>query len=242
MSVFVFALFPISGACGLINEVVWSRTMTLIFGRSVLAVGTVLAAFMWGLAIGSYLLGKYADRNRNPLRLYAIYEIRAGITSFIASFILARITPIYEWAHANFGTSPRDYAVSPNGRTLVNHSMLTEIRGPDFDRFVMKGISGAEKVRLQAAFQAENIFLEGHTSQLRGDASPAIMVRYDQAIGLAPWDRNLRNEVVSYLNREYLSLYSSGDYPAPRAFFVKRRKYTLRAPMFTEIMDGCSGE
>ncbi len=109
--------------------------------------------------------------------------------------------------------SPRDYAVPPNERTLVNHSMLTAVRGPDFNRIVMKGIIGPEAGRLQAAFQAEGTFLDGHTAQLRGNPFPAVMGRYDQAIGLAPWDRNLRNEVVSYLNREYLSLYLNGDYP-----------------------------
>lgn len=34
MNWFVFILFFISGACGLIYEVVWSRMMFLIFGRS----------------------------------------------------------------------------------------------------------------------------------------------------------------------------------------------------------------
>ncbi len=107
----VFALFFISGACGLIYEVVWSRMMMLIFGRSVLAVGTVLAAFMSGIALGSYLLGKYADRSRNPLRLYAFYEVGAGLAAFTASFLLIRITPVYVWVHATFGGSPLEFAV-----------------------------------------------------------------------------------------------------------------------------------
>ena len=47
---FIFCLFFVSGAYGLIYQVVWSRMMSLIFGRSVLAVGIVLAAFMAGLA------------------------------------------------------------------------------------------------------------------------------------------------------------------------------------------------
>ncbi|MGE5172508.1 MAG: fused MFS/spermidine synthase [Betaproteobacteria bacterium] len=110
MNWFVFVLFFISGACGLIYEVVWSRMMVLIFGRSVLAVGTVLAAFMTGIALGSYVLGKYADRSRNPLRLYSLYEIGVGLTAFLASFFLIRITPVYVWVHATFGESPLAFA------------------------------------------------------------------------------------------------------------------------------------
>ena len=64
MNWFIFILFFLSGACGLIYEVVWSRMMTLIFGRSILAVGIVLAAFMLGLALGSYALGRCADRSQ----------------------------------------------------------------------------------------------------------------------------------------------------------------------------------
>jgi spermidine synthase len=144
MSFFVFALFFISGACGLIYEVVWSRMMTLIFGRSVLAVGTVLAAFMWGLAIGSYLLGKYADKSRNPLRLYAIYEIGVGISAFIASFILMRITPIYVWAHSNFGDYPMAFAVVRFFIAFALLTLPTALMGatlPLLSRIVIKQLS-----------------------------------------------------------------------------------------------------
>src|SRR5512143_818047 len=105
MSWFVFILFFISGACGLIYEVVWSRMMMLIFGRSVLAVGIVLAAFMSGIALGSYALGKSVDRSRNPLTLYAFYELGIGLTALIASFFLPRTAPIHIWIHDVFGQS-----------------------------------------------------------------------------------------------------------------------------------------
>ena len=102
----VLTLFFVSGACGLIYQVVWSRMLTLIFGRSVLAVGIVLAAFMAGLALGSYLLGKYSDKSRNPLRLYAVYEIGIGITALAASALMLNISPFYIQIHAVIGDSP----------------------------------------------------------------------------------------------------------------------------------------
>ncbi len=111
MSWLVFVLFFVSGACGLIYEVVWSRMMMLIFGRSTLAVGTVLAAFMFGLALGSYALGKYSDRSRTPLRLYALYEIGVSVTALIMSFLLLRITPVYVWVHEMFGEYPLAFTV-----------------------------------------------------------------------------------------------------------------------------------
>ena len=111
MNWLIFSLFFISGACGLIYEVVWSRMMLPIFGRSALAVGTVLAAFMLGLAIGSYFLGKLSDRSRNPLRLYAFYELGIGGAAFLASVLLTRSTPVYLWAHMTFGDSSLEFAI-----------------------------------------------------------------------------------------------------------------------------------
>ena len=53
----LLAVFTFSGASGLVYEVLWTRRLTHIFGSTTLAVSTVLAAFMGGLAAGSYLLG-----------------------------------------------------------------------------------------------------------------------------------------------------------------------------------------
>lgn len=102
----VLTLFFVSGACGLIYQVVWSRMLTLLFGRSVLAVGIVLAAFMAGLALGSYLLGKFTDKSPNPLRLYALYEVGIGLTALAASALMLNLSPLYIRIHAAIGDFP----------------------------------------------------------------------------------------------------------------------------------------
>jgi hypothetical protein len=66
----IYVMFFLSGAAALIYQVVWVRSLTLIFGGSHLAVTVVLSIFMAGLAIGRYLIGKYVDRVEKPLRLY----------------------------------------------------------------------------------------------------------------------------------------------------------------------------
>jgi spermidine synthase len=72
--------FCLSGATGLVYEVVWVRMMGLVFGHTVFALTTVVAAFMAGLALGSYALGRLADRVRRPLRLYALLEAGVALT------------------------------------------------------------------------------------------------------------------------------------------------------------------
>src|SRR2546422_6196506 len=60
--------FILSGATGLIYEVLWARMLGLVFGATTLAVSTVLASFMGGLALGSALAGRVAARLQRPLR------------------------------------------------------------------------------------------------------------------------------------------------------------------------------
>ena len=50
----VLGLFFVSGISGLLYEVAWTRMLHLLFGDTVLAVSTVLASFMAGLALGSF--------------------------------------------------------------------------------------------------------------------------------------------------------------------------------------------
>jgi spermidine synthase len=95
MRLLALTLFFFSGACGLVYQIVWVRMLTHVFGTTATAVGVVLAAFMSGLALGSWLLGRVADRNPNPLRLYAILEVGIGLAALAAHFLLARITPAY---------------------------------------------------------------------------------------------------------------------------------------------------
>ncbi len=80
----IYLMFFFSGAAALMYEVVWVRSLGLVFGGSHLAVTAVLSIFMGGLAIGSYILGRYADRIERPLRLYGFLEL--GIAAFAVIF------------------------------------------------------------------------------------------------------------------------------------------------------------
>src|SRR3712207_3570059 len=68
-------LFFLSGASGLIYQVLWVRLLSLTFGVTVYAVTVVLASFMAGLAIGSFVGGRVAERIERPLLAYGVIEI-----------------------------------------------------------------------------------------------------------------------------------------------------------------------
>ena len=87
--------FFFSGAAGLIYQVVWTRMLTQIFGNTTYAIATVLSAFMAGLAIGSYLFGKIADRGKNDFLLYGILEAGVGVYGFLVPWIFLITQKIY---------------------------------------------------------------------------------------------------------------------------------------------------
>jgi spermidine synthase len=99
-------LFFLSGVCGLIYEVVWSRMLTLVMGNTVFATSTVLAAFMGGLALGSWLLGRFVDRYGRPLILYGSLECLLGLYCLILPALLQGMVPIYRFLYQPFHASP----------------------------------------------------------------------------------------------------------------------------------------
>ena len=64
-------LFMTSGATSLIYETIWARQLHLVFGTSQLAICTLLAAFMGGLALGALAAARWAARAKHPLLWYA---------------------------------------------------------------------------------------------------------------------------------------------------------------------------
>lgn len=82
-------LLFVSGACALLYQVTWLRELRLVFGATTQATAAVLAIFMGGLGVGSAWLGRRADRDPRPLRLYARLEIAIGL--------IAVATPLLLW-------------------------------------------------------------------------------------------------------------------------------------------------
>jgi len=101
----VLLLFFWSGVLALVYQVVWARMMTHVFGSTAVAVGTVLAAFMAGMAIGSWYVGRLADRTPNRLRLYAWLEIGIALAALVSHLALSRMHFIYPTLHELVGTS-----------------------------------------------------------------------------------------------------------------------------------------
>ncbi len=118
----IVVVFFISGFAALLYEVVFSRALALTFGSMAIATNTVLATYMGGIAIGSWLGGRLADRSRDPLRLYAMCE--AGIAAVCV--VLPLGFPILRDVYASVaaGTTP-DAGILTTYRVLLGAAVLS---------------------------------------------------------------------------------------------------------------------
>jgi spermidine synthase len=66
----------------------------------------MLGTFMAGLALGGYLGGKFADRNRNLLFLFGLLEFGIGTAGLLAMPIIGLLPPFYFRIYKAFHLSP----------------------------------------------------------------------------------------------------------------------------------------
>ena len=119
----VLLVFFLSGAAGLIYEIVWARQLVLVYGNTTQAISTILVAFFGGIAVGSFFGGRLADRVRSPLRLYGFLEIA------LALFVLA--TPrLFRLIHEIYAGAYPSLQASPGAITAIRFLLATLVLAP----------------------------------------------------------------------------------------------------------------
>src|SRR5271163_4976866 len=101
----ILLCFFISGAAGLILQVAWAKSLTLIFGSTVYAVTTVLAVFLGGLALGSDWIGRWSEGREDPILVYALLELGVAVLGALSLGSLAGVRALYVHAFPWIGES-----------------------------------------------------------------------------------------------------------------------------------------
>jgi spermidine synthase len=78
----------LSGAGGLIYEVVWTRLLADALGSTALAMTCVFSVFMVALAVGALLVGRWSVPGPAALALYAWLELGIALTAALTSAVL----------------------------------------------------------------------------------------------------------------------------------------------------------
>ena len=93
----VSLLAVLSGAAALSYEVVWTRHLEFVFGVTQSAVSTTVAAFMGGMALGSWLYARLARSPARPLAVYGLLETAIGVYSLTVPELLSSVQVIYRF-------------------------------------------------------------------------------------------------------------------------------------------------
>lgn len=88
MRLIPFIAFFFSGASSLVFQLIWSRLLHHVFGSSSVAISSVVSVFMGGLALGTWLFGKFADRLHKPLVGYAFAELGVGVWGLLVPILV----------------------------------------------------------------------------------------------------------------------------------------------------------
>jgi spermidine synthase len=101
---FFAILFGLSGLCGLVYQILWTRLFSLVLGNTYYAISIIVAAFLFGLFFGAWQIGILIKRCRNELKWYATLELIIG---GYALFLLAAhsfIEEIYRGLNSLLGS------------------------------------------------------------------------------------------------------------------------------------------
>ncbi len=97
----VLISFFSSGFAALVYEVSWLRLTGLYFESTAYSAATVVAIFMGGLALGSYLSGRVARRSSHLLLLYFNLEALIGLIALLVPWLFSAIRPLFGVVYRN---------------------------------------------------------------------------------------------------------------------------------------------
>ncbi|MCK5558684.1 MAG: fused MFS/spermidine synthase, partial [Candidatus Hydrogenedentes bacterium] len=104
----VTVAFAVSGFCALALEVLWFRTLTIVFLGTTYAFTTMLTTFLCGLALGSMYASSMVDRRRHLVSLFGTVEALIGVACIFMLTVYTWLPPIldffkkhydYEWTN-----------------------------------------------------------------------------------------------------------------------------------------------
>ena len=99
----VLLCFLLSGFAALLYQTVWTRQFALVFGTSELAIATVLAAYMGGLAAGAAVAGRLAASVTRPVLVYGLLELGIALSALAVPWAIRLSVAL---AGALFGGQP----------------------------------------------------------------------------------------------------------------------------------------
>ena len=91
----IYVAFFASGASSLIAEVTWNRMLIVVVGNSMSATAMIIAVFMGGLGLGSYVGGRIFGKRIVSLVPYLLLEISVGIYVLLSPLLFELLSRLF---------------------------------------------------------------------------------------------------------------------------------------------------
>ena len=95
----------ISGFCALAYEVLWTRIMVFFLGSTTYAFATMLAAFLFGIALGSMVFARWVDRMKQPVAVFGAVQLGIGLFALILMPAFEELYGMSRALQSTFGSS-----------------------------------------------------------------------------------------------------------------------------------------
>ena len=95
----------VSGFCALAYEVLWTRIMVFFLGSTTYAFATMLAAFLFGIALGSMVFARWVDRIKHPVAIFGIVQLGIGLFALILMPAFEELYGMSRAFQSTFGAS-----------------------------------------------------------------------------------------------------------------------------------------
>lgn len=98
-------LFFLSGFTVLSYELVWIRELSVVFGKTIVAISTIVSVFMAGLGLGSLYWGRRIDRVGNPVKIFGILQFWVAASCMIMLLLFSILPGLYKSLYHLFNHS-----------------------------------------------------------------------------------------------------------------------------------------
>ena len=138
----------------MLYQVAFGKRLATVYGATAYAVSAVLAAFMGGLALGSWIGGRYGGRVRRPLLVYGLAEATVGVVCALTPLLFEGLAWLYVAAiHVMPGSLPVVSAVrmALTGVVVVVPTVAMGVTLPLLARVVAGQVTEADAAKGEAA-------------------------------------------------------------------------------------------
>jgi spermidine synthase len=152
----VLLAFFTSGASSLMLEVVWSKELSHLLGSSFEAISTVVAAYLFGLALGAGIAGRSERLAARPVRSYGLLEAGIGVFALVSIPLMRALDGPLGAAYSGLGGESFAYAAVRFAIAFATLLVPTTLMGATLPVLVAWGAKRADLGRVLGTLYAIN--------------------------------------------------------------------------------------